>query len=705
MKTTNGFLWGAFCLAFVTAPLFAQWVHMDGPRGGHVSSFAQKGDEIFAGISISYQTGVITSTDGGDSWAIPANNGFPKSVAFSFAVIGNNLFAATGDGVYMSTDKGTNWASATSGLPGADITALAANGDSLFAADWDSPVFLTTDLGISWKMICDSLPSNWAYALAAEDTSVYVLDGEHIYAVTGNGATWHEVDTGLPSVSVLTLRGQHLYAGTGSGLFVSNNGGASWGLIHGSSSWNVSGLAFGAYGSFCMTKDTVYVSHDSCSTWTYAGTFKGPRVDAFASIGDTLLVGTNAGGIFRSTDSGNSWEPRNNAFPYLPINSLVASGAEVFAATNSGVYRTTDDGNTWEALDKGMTDLYVRSMTQVSAPNSGASNLFAATSGNLYISTDQGEQWRSLTYQGNPMGGVSAFAVNGTVVVTGWSGTAQPRDQNVGGIYISYDRGQTWERKGTVTGGPSVVLLAFASSKLFAGVVGGWYGYTTVGLYVSPDTGVTWSETDSSLDCASAGAIAVVDSSIYFGSSCGTLSRSTDWGRTWTLVSNNLDVIEALVASGGNLFAGTFNWGLYRIRTVNDSVAHITDHNVTCLTLSNTDLIEGTYNSGVWRCPLSEIVSVHTRGAQPPGAFLLQQNYPNPFNPSTVISYRLPVSADVTLKVFDVLGREVETLIQEHQSAGVHSVRFNASNLPSGVYLYRLQAGNYSDTKKLLLLK
>ncbi|HEY9165244.1 MAG TPA: choice-of-anchor D domain-containing protein [Candidatus Kryptonia bacterium] len=88
-----------------------------------------------------------------------------------------------------------------------------------------------------------------------------------------------------------------------------------------------------------------------------------------------------------------------------------------------------------------------------------------------------------------------------------------------------------------------------------------------------------------------------------------------------------------------------------------------------------------------------------------PASYGLSQNYPNPFNPTTVINYQLPMNSHVTLRVYDVLGREVVTLVNENESAGYKSVNFNASNLPSGVYFYRIQAGTYSATKKLLLLK
>ncbi|GIK59923.1 MAG: hypothetical protein JETCAE03_15050 [Ignavibacteriaceae bacterium] len=93
--------------------------------------------------------------------------------------------------------------------------------------------------------------------------------------------------------------------------------------------------------------------------------------------------------------------------------------------------------------------------------------------------------------------------------------------------------------------------------------------------------------------------------------------------------------------------------------------------------------------------------------------FSLSPNYPNPFNPSTLISYRLPVIGFVTLKVYDVLGREVATLVNEEKPAGEYEIEFDGSNLPSGVYLYRLTAGDpstssgqkFSETKKLVLLK
>jgi hypothetical protein len=86
-------------------------------------------------------------------------------------------------------------------------------------------------------------------------------------------------------------------------------------------------------------------------------------------------------------------------------------------------------------------------------------------------------------------------------------------------------------------------------------------------------------------------------------------------------------------------------------------------------------------------------------------AFELAQNYPNPFNPTTTIRYQIPTAEVVSLKVYDVLGKEVATLVSGRQEAGSYAVEFNAAGLSSGVYFYRLQAGGFVETKKMMLVK
>ena len=99
------------------------------------------------------------------------------------------------------------------------------------------------------------------------------------------------------------------------------------------------------------------------------------------------------------------------------------------------------------------------------------------------------------------------------------------------------------------------------------------------------------------------------------------------------------------------------------------------------------------------------LTSVDAPGGGTPRRFLLNQNYPNPFNPATEITYRIPGAVHVNLAVFDLTGRGVATLVNELQAPGIHRVSFNAGNLASGVYMYRLRAGSFSDAKRMTLVR
>jgi hypothetical protein len=117
----------------------------------------------------------------------------------------------------------------------------------------------------------------------------------------------------------------------------------------------------------------------------------------------------------------------------------------------------------------------------------------------------------------------------------------------------------------------------------------------------------------------------------------------------------------------------------------------------------------------IWTVPI-EISSVNVKHEyQSPGDYLLNQNYPNPFNPSTIISWESPVGGWQTLKIYDALGNEIATLVNEYRPAGKYETEFfvktspssggNGYKLKSGIYFYQLRVGNYVETRKMLLLK
>jgi len=99
------------------------------------------------------------------------------------------------------------------------------------------------------------------------------------------------------------------------------------------------------------------------------------------------------------------------------------------------------------------------------------------------------------------------------------------------------------------------------------------------------------------------------------------------------------------------------------------------------------------------------VLNVSSDNMQPPTSPSLSQNYPNPFNPTTTIKYSLPRSASVTLKIFNLIGEEIITLVSENIAAGTHHVKWDAQGFASGVYFYSLEVGGFRETKKLLLLR
>jgi hypothetical protein len=113
--------------------------------------------------------------------------------------------------------------------------------------------------------------------------------------------------------------------------------------------------------------------------------------------------------------------------------------------------------------------------------------------------------------------------------------------------------------------------------------------------------------------------------------------------------------------------------------------------------------INGTYNGNGTFC--NAPVAVETDTVLTPDKFDLSQNFPNPFNPSTLIKYQLPKSSHVTIKVYNVLGDEVAILVNEEKPAGNYEVNFSSGKLSSGTYFYRIQAGSFVETKKMILMK
>jgi hypothetical protein len=327
--------------------------------------------------------------------------------------------------------------------------------------------------------------------------------------------------------------------------------------------------------------------------------------------------------------------------------------------------------------------------------------VFAGTAdAGVFLSTDNGANWHQ-EIQGMTEFDVISLAVSGQAV---FAGTPT-------GLFVSNDTGSTWTVTSSGLGSRSVRAIAPGGGVVFLGTNGG--------VYRSSDTGATWAPANRGLTDLSILALAVSGTSLVAGTATAGFFRSTDGGENWA--ASNAGVppprsVNVLAGSGSALFAGTNTYG----RSPGD-VLLSTDAGISwtpvedglpggCIVRSfavcGTDLFAGTAGYAVWKRPLAEMVLPVERGAcLIPERCQLGQNYPNPFNPSTTVRFSIPQRSHVTLKVFDVLGREVATLVDEVRQAGAYTVTWEATGRASGLYLYRMVAGSWSRSGKMVVVR
>ncbi|MCK9280523.1 MAG: T9SS type A sorting domain-containing protein [Melioribacteraceae bacterium] len=194
------------------------------------------------------------------------------------------------------------------------------------------------------------------------------------------------------------------------------------------------------------------------------------------------------------------------------------------------------------------------------------------------------------------------------------------------------------------------------------------------------------------------------------------LYKTTDAGNSWTNIYTNFgdifdiyfinDSIGWILCQFGNVKKTTDGGLTWKNQTGEENGLGMADHYIDtfCFINDSTAIGIGWWGYIIRTDNAGGITEVNYENPIT-YEYTLKQNYPNPFNPTTEIMFTLPRSGHVSLKVYDLLGREVVTLVNKELSGGSHKIIFDASNLSSGIYFYRLQNGNYSQTKKMILVK
>jgi photosystem II stability/assembly factor-like uncharacterized protein len=664
--------------------------------GGVTSLLCGANDSVFAGTG----GGIYRSMSGEvNTWTKVCATGLVQSL---FQSSDANIFAGCGSyGVLRSTDGGSSWTSV--GLSGGVTVASISEMPSglLFAGlvplDPTIPggVYSSSDGGETWVL---SGLQEWMVnaTLASSTNEVYLGTTRGVFRSTDAGTSWNQRNDGLAATTMCgltTVGGTTILAGSSVGVFRSTDDGASW---------------------------------DDCG----AGVFPS-YVSCLASDNEErVFIGTNVfspdGGVFRSTDRGETWSNVSKNYItglYRLIRTIaIADSGVVYAAAEKEIWRSGDHGETWSKTVVG------GNVNLLAADPAG--RIFGASSGKGVLrSTDFGKTWSSTT-AGLPNATLYSIAFRDSDVYVG----------GIGGVSRSTDHGTTWNAvplSGQVAGaaipesytGIAATEATLAVRAMIVGQEGELLVSTSDGKVLSsPGGGDTWTEKSGGLPAGNVNG--------FVRAAGGAVYAATDSSGVYKLPAAPLPVqlsyIRARSASDGRV---RLEWGTaseinnfgFEVEKkqgrggvfVTLSGSFVPGHGTTVVPCAYS-FVDSSALCGIWYYRLKQIdldgdahyyeaerveVIAGAPDDEMPLKTSLSQNYPNPFNGASEIRFRISGVAEVNLRVIDLLGRDVAVLVHEPKTPGSYAVTFDASNLPSGVYFYRLQAGSYVETKKLLLVR
>ena len=433
----------------------------------------------------------------------------------------------------------------------------------------------------------------------------------------------------------------------------------------------------------------LFFENHAWGQWVQTGSTGKGDVNALAVNGDNIFAGTStnydsggvgrydSGGVFLSTNNGTSWA--NLGPPFMWVNAFAVSGKNVFAA-GDGVVLSTNNGASWSVVDTGLRIAISVVSTTVLALAVSGNNILAGTT-----------QYQAFGCSPDP------------TMLCEYSGH----------VFLSTNNGASWSVVLSVgMGYVNFSALAVVGNNIFAGASGD-LGHT--GVYFSTNSGASWiPAVDSGLTDSKVYALTVTNDNIFAGTGSGVF-LSTNNGASWTAASTGLPIntwVTCFVLSDSNIFAGTQVSGVYLSRNSGLSWTAINtglpdkNTNVRSLAVCGNYLFAGTAGNGVWRRPLSEIVSILSHNqCIIPLQTRLRIAASGSLHSGIMLNYSIRSRCIVQLGIYTISGKQVALLEQGERAPGEYVFKFDTGKIPAGFYVCRFQAGSYQESNRLMVVK
>ena len=681
-----------------------------------------------------YGIGILKTTNGGTTWTKALDWSYNNERGVWRVLINpknsNVLYAATSEGVYKSVNAGTAWTQVLNYQMAMDLLINPVDTSILYVSIGDLSnnvpnanvgLYKTTNGGTIWTKMAGGLPSTWSgkatlqmykgnpsylYANIANDVTSYV----GYYRTTDAGTTWTLGSTSVPSSNQGWYNQGHIVKSNDPNSILvgtlnvekSTNGGTSFTTKSDWSAWNTGATPPGQ-----PEGPSNFVHAD---VHYYASNPKDPN----------KIYITADGGLYRSNDFGETFYSCNGGYVtsqfYASLgnafnDSVVCVGGlqdnrSVFYQGTTAWYKTFEgDGCCSQVNSQNKTIVYTE-----------------YTYGSISSSNNGGVSWNGSASGPPGNGNASTYCFNMPYVVC----ISNPTVLYAGGvnIYKSTNSGSSWQGPYGSFGGGKVLSIAASSTgtdTVYAGILP--VGSSVAAVYRTVNAGTTWTDVSNGMVPNRYPTRIHVNQynskEVYVtfgGFGTAHVIKSTNAGTSWTNITGNLPDIPAqsicIDPVYNNLYLGNdlgmyvstnggTNWYEYRTGMPYTLIFDVTIVNV------SRKLRIATHGNGIWeRRLIANPVAIQNHETETPTEYKLFQNYPNPFNPVTTIKYQIPKSGFVSLKVYDILGKEVGSYVNQVQQAGEYSLNFDGSSLATGMYVYKLTAGNNTiAVKKMILAK